>query len=236
MTKEQQEILEQDRKDTQEHIDSLSQEDLDNIPVEEDLISDEELQDMQGSFDILLEQYTSNLDEIEKYKDMLRNSIDDDLNEKGHKISLFSINSIKLLFKQLNKENKILLEEIKSTEFDIAMNSTEVSLDMNLDKPIITEEQARVLYKYDNTYVMGKNSFDFKGNLSHRQLEEIKKSLPRQIHISFTLSLEDFINSYDSYEPIQRIDNMVNRVEEFFDIIYVTDLDKDTKLIIAFNK
>ena len=119
MDKEQQEILEQDIKDTQEHIDSLSQEELDNIPVEEDLISDEELQELQDSLDILLEQYTSNLEEIEKYKDMLRNSINNDLNRKDYEISLFSINSIKLLFKQLNKENKILLEEIKSLESDI---------------------------------------------------------------------------------------------------------------------
>lgn len=116
MTKEQQEILEQDRKDTQEYINSLSQEELDNIPVEEDLISDEELQEMQDSLDILLEQYTSNLEEIEKYKDILRKAINDtDSNER-----ICSIKPIKLLFKQLNKENKILLKEIKSLEFNIS--------------------------------------------------------------------------------------------------------------------
>ena len=137
MTKEQQEILEQDRKDTQEHIDSLSQEELDNIPVEEDLISDEELQEMQGSLDILLEQYNSNLDEIEKYKDVLRKNINNDLYQKelegyNNITSEYTFYMIKFMVKQLNKENKILLEEIKSLEFDIAMNSTEVSLDMDV--------------------------------------------------------------------------------------------------------
>jgi hypothetical protein len=127
MNKEQQEILEQDRKDTQEHIDSLSQEELDNIPVEEDLISDEELQEMQDSLDILLEQYTSNLDEIEKYKDKLRNIIknleseelEDDIIDSVIERTNILIKSINILLKQLNKENKILLEEIKSLEFDI---------------------------------------------------------------------------------------------------------------------
>ncbi len=150
MTKEQQEILEQDRKDTQEHIDSLSQEELDNNTVEEDLISDEELQEMQDSLDILLEQYTSNLDEIEKYKDIIRSLINHGLLGVGladnnilitssFQELLYNTDNMKFMIKQLNKENKILLEEIKSLEFDIAMNSRELSLDMNLDKPIITE-------------------------------------------------------------------------------------------------
>ena len=124
MTKEQQEILEQDRKDTQEHIDSLLQEELDNIPVEgEDLISDEELQEMQDSLDILLEQYTSNLEEIEKYKDTLRENIKDLISvtedRDSYPFDIDYIKPIKVLLKQLNKENKILLEEIKSLEFDI---------------------------------------------------------------------------------------------------------------------
>lgn len=120
MTKEQQEILEQDRKDTQEYVDNLSQEELDNIPVEgEDLISDEELQEMQDSLDILLEQYTSNLEEIEKYKDIMRNDIKSYMEGKMYDTGLLTLSNIKVLLKQLNKENKILLEEIKSLEFDI---------------------------------------------------------------------------------------------------------------------
>ena len=162
MTKEQQEILEQDREDTQEYINNLpythtiseltedlkeyvefsiieetpvdkkdiAQEELDNIPVEEDLISDEELQEMQDSLDILLEQYTSNLDEIEKYKDIIRSLINHGLLGVGLADNntlitsslqelLYNTDNMKFMVKQLNKENKILLEEIKSLEFDI---------------------------------------------------------------------------------------------------------------------
>ena len=126
MTKEQQEILEQDRKDTQEYIDSLSQEELDNIPVKEDLVSEEELQELQDSLDILLEQYTSNLDEIEKYKDIMRTLVDYVIFSielpQEYKVMnehQSSVDMMKFLIKQLNKENKFLLEEIKSLEFDI---------------------------------------------------------------------------------------------------------------------
>lgn len=109
MTKEQQEILEQDRKDTQEYIDSLSQEELDNIPVEEDLLSDEELQELEDNFHILLEQYTSNLEEIEKYMNKLKVTMN---------ITKLEFKVIKFIIKQINKENKILLEEIKSSQFN----------------------------------------------------------------------------------------------------------------------
>lgn len=123
MTKEQEEILEQDRKDTQEYIDNLSQEELDNIPVEEDLLSDGEIEEMEDNLDILLEQYTSNLEEIEKYKDILRKNIKDTLEDKDSMERCISLGVIQTLLKQLNKENKILLEEIKSLEFDISYYS-----------------------------------------------------------------------------------------------------------------
>ena len=147
MTKEQQEILEQDRKDTQEYIDSLSQEELDNIPVKEDLVSEEELQELQDSLDILLEQYTSNLDEIEKYKDILRENIEDLISvTEDRETYIFDIDyikPIKILLKQLNKENKTLLKEIQSLEFDISYYAQSTQ-DI---EPIITEEQATDLDK-----------------------------------------------------------------------------------------
>jgi hypothetical protein len=232
MTKKQQEILEQDRKDTQEYIDSLSQEELDNIPVEEDLISDEELQEMQDSLDILLEQYTSNLEEIEKYKDILRKNVNDTLEDKDSMERCISLGVIQTLLKQLNKENKTLLEEIKSLEFDIAMNNREVSLDMDLDKTIITEEQAKVLYKYDNNYQLGKNVFEFKNIKTLENLFEIKYNLPKDMTVVFMINLDDYKdNSY----PEQQMNDIIKHISVYFDIEYEYDLTDTNKLIIANN-
>jgi len=203
MTKEQQEILEQDRKDTQEHIDSLSQEELER----EIIFNKDEVQEMKDELDVLLKQYDSNKEIINEYKNSN------------------NVNDIEYVINEIVKTNELLLKNIKSLDFDIAINSAEITLGEDLDD-IPVEELQEMQDSLDILLEQYTSNLD--------EIEKYKDTLRENIKdlISVTEDRDSYPFDIDYIKPIKVLLKQLNKenkilLEEIesleFDINYYTN-------------